>query len=178
MISLPAVASPGRHLAHRNAVLRRRHAGDNALGTATWYTLDAAGTFVTNFEGLNQSNSFLDSGSNAYFFPTSTILACADYTQFYCPTSGNTPVSVAETATIQGANGAQAQINFTVDNTDTLFAIANDTVYPNLAGPYGAVNGTQRGVRLGTAVLPGRQRLRPVRRPGGSAGATGPAVAF
>ena len=135
---MPAVASPGAASVTGTLYFGVGTQTDNGLGAANWYTLDAVGTFVTNFEGLNQGNSFLDSGSNAYFFPTNTILACADYTQFYCPTSNNMPVSVAETATIQGTNGAQAQINFTVDNTDTLFAIANDTAYPNLAGPYGA----------------------------------------
>jgi Protein of unknown function (DUF3443) len=176
LISLPAVASPGATSVTGTLYFGVATQADNGLGAATLYTLDAVGTFVTNFEGINQSNSFLDTGSNGYFFPTSTIALCTDFTQFYCPTSGTTPVSVAETATIQGGNGAQAQINFTVDNTDTLFAIVNDTVYPNLAGPYGAVNGSS-GFDWGLPFFLGHN-VYVLFENQTVAGTTGPAVAF
>lgn len=177
MITLPGVASPGATSLSGTLYFGIGTQSDNSLGSATVYTLDAAGTLVTNFNGLNQAGSFLDTGSNGYFFNTTAYSTCTDYTQFYCPESGGTPVSVAETATIQGTNGAQAAIDFTVDNTDTLFAIASDTAYPNLAGPYGVVNGSSTGFDWGLPFFFGRT-VYVVFEGESVGGATGPAVAF
>jgi hypothetical protein len=103
---------------------------DNALGLAQIYTVDANyGTFVSTYNGTVLDSSFIDSGSNAYFFTDGTISTCADQTAFYCP-----PASLMLKASIQGTNGAVATIPFSVDNADSDFA-ANAAVLPNLAGP-------------------------------------------
>ena len=89
--------------------------GNNSLGSARLFTLDAVGTFVTNFEGAS-TIGFIDSGSNAYFFPTNTLPTCANAPDFYCPMSGASPTSVPKSATIVGRNGESATVGFTVDN--------------------------------------------------------------
>jgi len=59
--------------------------------------LDGGGTFTALFAPLNQnqqafSGSFLDSGSNGYYFLDATydprLIQCQDQNDFYCPSSG------------------------------------------------------------------------------------------
>ncbi len=113
--------------------------GNNSLGSARLFTLDGGGTFVTNFEGASDIG-FVDSGSNAYFFPSNTLPACADAPDFYCPKSGVNPTSVPQTATIVGRNGLSATVGFTVDNADQVFA-TNSSALPGLAGSTGTLGG-------------------------------------
>ena len=107
---------------------------DNALpATAGIYTLDPNyGTLSTTFNGANYASSFIDSGSNAYFFTDDTIPTCTGQTSFYCPTTTETLQGL-----IQGQNGASTTISFSVDNALTDFA-TNSAVLPNLAGPAGS----------------------------------------
>jgi len=78
------------------------------------------------------STSFIDSGSNGYFFLNATttgIPDCTDQTGFYCPTSTQNL-----TATTEGTNGVSGTVNFSVANADTLFANASDFVFGDLGG--------------------------------------------
>jgi hypothetical protein len=108
---------------------------NNALGSATVYTLDpSTGNITTRFNNTTFSNaSFLDTGSNAiYFLDTATtgIPTCTDLTFWYCPTSTQTL-----SATNQGATGASASFQFTVGNADTLTSNLTTGVADGLAGP-------------------------------------------
>jgi len=59
---------------------------NNRLGAAALYTLDPAyGTLITTYAGAQLTQSYVDSGSNAYFFPDGAIPTCADASYFYCP---------------------------------------------------------------------------------------------
>ncbi|MGH8337997.1 MAG: DUF3443 family protein, partial [Gammaproteobacteria bacterium] len=103
---------------------------DNSAANAQIYTLDPNyGTLNTTYSGVLYGSSFIDSGSNAYYFTDDAIPLCADANAFYCPTA-TMPLS----ATIQGTNGTLATIPFSVDNADADFA-TNASVLPNLAGP-------------------------------------------
>jgi hypothetical protein len=109
---------------------------NNALGSATVYGLDPNyGTFVTTFKGTSLSQSFMDSGSNGYFFNDASIPICTDQSSFFCPTT-----TLALSAQIQGTNGTVAQVLFGVANADTIAAAV--TVLPDLAGPAGASTGS------------------------------------
>ena len=44
-------------------------------------------------------------------------------------------LNLEQTATIQGANGKSASVNFGVGNADQLFASSNDSAFSTLAGP-------------------------------------------
>jgi len=109
---------------------------NNALGTATVFPL-SGDSFTTNFSNQALTDSFIDSGSNALFFP-STITVCPDNSSFYCP-AGLT----AESASNVGAGGSPTSIvTFNVDNADNLF---NDNppgtaAFGTLAGPQGTAN--------------------------------------
>ena len=146
---------------------------NNSPGSATFYTLDGYGDLVTLFgTGPPLTSSFIDSGSNAYFF-NSSITTCTSTGSvgFYCPAS---PASVS--ATIQGANGATHMATFTVDNATTLFA-APATAYPTLAGPNTAANAQSNSFDWGLPFFYGLRVY--VLFEGYIVGATtGPAIAF
>jgi Protein of unknown function (DUF3443) len=108
---------------------------NNALGsTVNVFGLDSNDNFVTLYSGQTLTSSFIDSGSNALFFP-SAIAVCADNKSFYCP-AGLT----AQSATNQGAGGTPVSVvNFSVDNADNLFN-TGDSAFGTLAGPQGTAN--------------------------------------
>jgi hypothetical protein len=105
--------------------------------SATVFTLDQFDTFSVTYKGTtyNSSNntpSFIDLGSNAYFFPDATIPACTDFTSFYCPTS-----LLSLSAVNLGTNSATSTVNFSIDNTDNLFSQGGgaDAAFSTLGGP-------------------------------------------
>lgn len=107
---------------------------NNALGSAQVFTPDKNGNLTTKFMGATYEG-FLDSGSNAYFFLSSSLVRMPDCPSpesgFYCPSS---PVSF--TATNMSGNGAGASnnVNFTIANADQLFNTASNAVFPTLGG--------------------------------------------
>ena len=110
-------------------------------GTATSFGLDSNDNFITLYNGQTLTASFIDSGSNGLFFPSS-ITVCADNSSFYCPA----PPTLAQTAMNEGATGTPTStVNFSVDNADTLLAITSDTAFQTLAGPQGTANTCSNG---------------------------------
>jgi hypothetical protein len=103
--------------------------------TATLFTLDSSDNFTTNFGGQAFTASFIDSGSNGYFFPQINNLPniCSDTSFWYCP-----PTTTQYTATnVDSNNGTTSNtVTFSVDNFDTV-TNANPTAaaFSNLAGP-------------------------------------------
>jgi Protein of unknown function (DUF3443) len=108
---------------------------NNALGAATVFVLDGNDNFITSFSGQTLTASFIDSGSNGLFFP-STLTACTVSSGFYCPATQQ-----SLSATNEDANGANPSIvPFKIDNADTLFSNPNDSAFGTLGGPLGTVN--------------------------------------
>lgn len=110
-------------------------AGNNDIGSAVAFPL-SNDSFTTDYGGQTLTQSFIDSGSNALFFP-STLTVCADNQFFYCP-AGLTPQSAENI----GAGGAPTSVvAFNVDNADNLFNDnPGDTAFGTLAGPEGTAN--------------------------------------
>ena len=107
---------------------------DNALGSATVYALDSGfGTLFTEYAGTALNRSFIDTGSNGYFFPDASIPVCMDQVDFYCPKS-----TLAASAQIEGLNGSVATIDFGVESADAMNSA--DAVEPELAGPQPAAD--------------------------------------
>jgi len=105
---------------------------NNALGGATIYTADPDGNFTTKYNGTAYPDSFIDSGSNGYYFLDSSltgITECGgDESGFYCPSS-----TMNVSATNQGVNGSSGAFTFSIENADTLFN-SNDSAYSDLGG--------------------------------------------
>jgi hypothetical protein len=107
--------------------------------TASVFTLNQFDNFTVNFPTCVSSAggpgvcdfSFIDSGSNAYFFPDSSIPSCTD-NGFFCPT-GLTALSATN---VDPNTGFSKTVSFSVDNADTLFATNNfsDAVFSTLGG--------------------------------------------
>jgi Protein of unknown function (DUF3443) len=132
IIEIPAVSSP-QPTVTGSLLFGIGTQSNNALGSATVYTTNNLGNFTTTFKGQAYPSSFIDSGSNGYFFLTSSLTGlpgCTVDTGFYCPTS---TANVA--ATNQGANGASGTLNFGVVNAENVFSIGTNSVFNNLAGP-------------------------------------------
>ena len=102
--------------------------------TATLFTLDSSDNFTTNFGGQALTASFIDSGSNGYFFPqVNNLQICTDNMSWYCP-----PTTTQFSATnVDPNNGSTTNtVTFNVDDFDSVTA-ANPTAaaFSNLAGP-------------------------------------------
>ncbi|MGA8621356.1 MAG: DUF3443 domain-containing protein [Candidatus Sulfotelmatobacter sp.] len=106
---------------------------NNGLGSATVYNTDPNGDFTTVYKNNTYSQSFIDSGSNGYFLPDSSIPQCAQNSGasgFYCPTSTENL-----SATNQGNTVGSGTVDFSVANAVTLFSNASDSVFGDLGGP-------------------------------------------
>lgn len=103
---------------------------DNEPSGVTVYETDANLDFTTVFQGHTYSQSFIDSGSNAYFFPNvQSIATCpSGGSTWYCPTS-----PLLETATNEGTNGSSGSVSFTIGDAGT-FSVSN-AVLPELGAP-------------------------------------------
>jgi|HubBroStandDraft_2_1064218.scaffolds.fasta_scaffold32093_1 hypothetical protein len=113
---------------------------NNRVGKATVFTLNSLDNFTTTFAGQTLTSSFIDSGSNGYFFPSS-IQICADDSLFYCP-----PSIQNLSATNQGATQGGGTVKFRIDNADNLFNNnPGDAVFTTVGGPEGAPNTCSNG---------------------------------
>jgi hypothetical protein len=124
IVELPAVPANGAPTVSGMLVFGIGTQGNNTLGNAQVMTTDGTGNLTTVFNGTSYPKSFFDSGSNSLFFPSS-IQTCTDATGFYCPSS-----TQSLSAMVQGVNGINAAVNFSIANTDTLsnsgnFAFSN-----------------------------------------------------
>jgi hypothetical protein len=101
--------------------------GNNSSNGTTKYGADSSANFVTVFQTHTYSQSFIDSGSNLLFIPSSGLTDCGNDVGFLCPAS-----PTAMTAVIKGASGSPSSptVNFTISNAE---AILN---YPNAPNNY------------------------------------------
>jgi hypothetical protein len=82
-------------------------------------TADQNGNFATAFNGFNYPDSFLDSGSNSYFFANTNLKSrlpnCPSSSVYYCPAAAQT-----FSANITGNNAIGENVSFTVDDADAV----------------------------------------------------------
>lgn len=126
IVQLPAIPATGASSVSGSLILGIGSSANNGLGTATVLGLDGYGNFTTALAGKSYSASFIDTGSNGLFFP-STLPVCADAKDFYCPATAQ-----SFTAVNSGGNRS-AQVPFTVANADTLGP--PNFAFTDLAGP-------------------------------------------
>jgi hypothetical protein len=110
------------------------------LSCDAFTTVFSGQTFgVTNASNCSGPYSFIDSGSNALYFPNvtgitecSTDVAGGELTSLYCPASTETL-----SATNEGLDGTSLSTSFTVGNAETLLlnaSTASNAVQPEVAG--------------------------------------------
>jgi Protein of unknown function (DUF3443) len=153
VIELPPVGATGAATVTGTLIFGIGTQSNNALpSSATVLTTDSYYGYVTtsNITGLGQqtdSESYLDSGSNALYFNDNNIPQCSMSSiasGFFCPSPSPTDL----TATITGQNGQQTVVDFSVANATTLFTNENSfAAFSNLAAPTGTSQ--QDGVTFG-----------------------------
>jgi hypothetical protein len=141
---------------------------NNSLGSATVYGLNGAGEIGTTFGGQSLPASFIDSGSNAYFFDSSIPACTGNSSGFYCPVDANKlPSTVSESAVIVGTNQSSPAVSFSIANADQLFTATSDgtstvtlsnalTALPQLGGPNSVANAIPNSFDWGLPFFFGR----------------------
>jgi hypothetical protein len=134
IVELPAVSSGGETSVSGSLVFGIGTQSNNGLGSAKIYTAPD-GSLTTTYNGTAYPGSFLDSGSNGYFFLDGGLAGltnCAnnsDAPGFYCPASTQN-----FTATNEGSNKVSGTVTFSIANAVNLFANQGDNAFSNLGG--------------------------------------------
>jgi hypothetical protein len=130
LLTLPSVANTGAATVTGTVTFGVDTESNNMLGSAKVLTVDEVGNFTVIYNNQTLADSFLDSGSNAYFFDDSGIPKCSGNTSgFYCPAS-----IVTRSPVIRSVTGVQTTVQVTVQSADVLFN-SNFNAFNDLAGP-------------------------------------------
>jgi hypothetical protein len=133
IVQLPAVPATGAASVDGSLIFGIGTRTNNALGSASVFALSSlTGGLTTFYNGSVSGNSFIDTGSNAFFFREAGFPTCSNVTVgagFDCPVT-----TQDLSATIQGLNGTNASINFSVANANSLLANGFGA-FNNLAAP-------------------------------------------
>jgi Protein of unknown function (DUF3443) len=171
ILELPSVPSEGALTASGSLIFGVDTQANNASGNETVLTVDPSfGYLTTVFNGQSLSQSFIDAGSNGNYFD-SNIASCSQtgLSGFYCPASTQNL-----TATVQGANGMSAVVNFSVTSAQVMFDNnPSFTALPELGG----TNPLPGSFDFGLPFFYGRRVLTVLEGQTTAAG-TGPYMAF
>jgi hypothetical protein len=142
LIQLPSVPAGGTTAISGNLIFGIGTQTNNVLGSATVFNTDGNGNFVSIFNGQTNSCSYIDSGSNGYFFPSAGypgLIACSgNNSSFYCP---STLLALsASNSSAANTNGSTGSVSFNVGNANTLLS-GNNIAFSELGGPNSPVNG-------------------------------------
>ena len=136
VLTLPAVAQAGVATLSGTLTFGIGTQPDNSLTAANILTLTTSqstlgpGLLTATYNGKTLLQSYLDTGSGAYYFEDSTLALCTQsgLDHFYCPAS---PIPLS--ATLTGQNNATASAGFTLYNP-------NDLVEPVRVAPGLGIN--------------------------------------
>lgn len=143
LIQLEGVPDGGSLTASGSLIFGIGTQSNNGLGGATVYQVpdsgNNAGDFITTFANQSYPQSFVDSGSNGYFFldsTTTSIPTCTgNLTSWYCPsTLPDNLTATNQGQSTSGAVGSPVSVNFSIENTNTLFSTVN-AAFSTLGGP-------------------------------------------
>ncbi|HXA46503.1 MAG TPA: DUF3443 family protein, partial [Burkholderiaceae bacterium] len=140
IISLPAIAAGGATNVAGSLIFGVGTESNNALGSAGVYTYDpGSGLFSSSYNGQTGSQSLVDSGTNAILFNDNSIHLCSNGF-FYCPAT-----TLNLSGTIVSFNNVSAPVNFSISNSDAIFA-SGVTASAQLAGSYTGATGVDWGL--------------------------------
>jgi hypothetical protein len=116
ILSLPAVPPTGVVTLTGQIIFGIGTQTNNALGSATILPTDSSGEITATYNGKALPSSFLDSGSNYYYFSDASIAQCTQsgFKGYYCPTS-----ALSLTPTLTGFGSGSASAAFTLYNAYT-----------------------------------------------------------
>jgi len=157
IIALPAIPAAGSASVTGALILGINSQTNNVPTGVSGYYTDADGNFETDFGGSSITGSFLDTGSNALFFPSTSLTQCGTNSAasgFYCPSAITTLSAVNHSNT----GTSTATVTFQVSNAVTLVSGSNQAFY-DLAGNISANDGFDWGLPFyyGRAVFFGIQ---------------------
>jgi Protein of unknown function (DUF3443) len=162
VVELPQLPSSGTPSASGFLLFGIGTESDNQLGSATVLTLNSSLSINVTYKGASLPDSFIDSGSQAFFFQDSSIHTCPN-SSTYCPSS---PLKLSAVAT--GQNGNSSKINFEIATP----------LSPNFAfNDLGANNDSSDEFDLGLSFFFGRSVFVAIQGAGTPAG-PGPYWAF
>ncbi len=159
LVQLPSVPSGGTTTVSGSLIFGVGTQTNNAPGPATVFNTDANADFTTTFNNQTPNEcSFIDSGSNALFFPSSGypgLVACSGgNSSFYCPPSLLTGLHADNQSNTNSTQ--QGSVNFDVGNANTLFNNAANTAFSELGGPNSAPSGCNGSFDWGLTFFYGR----------------------
>jgi hypothetical protein len=128
ILQLPAIASSGVPSAVGSITFGIGTQSNNGLGSAGVLTLNSGGFFTTMFDGQTLDNSFIDSGSNAYYFPDKSIPTCSGNAGLYCPSS-----TLTLSAVNLGQNGSSSTVPVKIANPNALSS--SNYAFDDIGGP-------------------------------------------
>ncbi len=142
-VTLPGVGTNGASSVTGTLTFGLGTQSDNSLAGLSVYGVSGSSACNSSFyldatfTGLAASGAcgFLDSGSNALFFGTTTFTVCSPLNNgWYCPSPSPTPLSL----TLIGSNQIQNSFSLQVLNYDTSIAGSGKFAWNDLAGPIGS----------------------------------------
>jgi hypothetical protein len=156
IITLPSAPSAGTTTLTGSLIFGIDTESNNASGTETVVPIatsgNYAGYFTTDFNNTTLPESFIDSGSNAYFFTDTSLSQCTQsgFSGFYCP-----PSTTSLSGEMQLASGTST-VDFDVASAEQINATY--FVYPGLGGTNSQPNSFDWGLpfffgrRVATAI--------------------------
>jgi hypothetical protein len=120
ILELPSLPDAGAAMATGALVFGIGTQGNNALGSAIVLTTDQNGFISTVYKGMTYPDSYIDSGSNLFYFNDSSITSCpigsGTNNNFFCPAS-----ELTLSAQNEGKNNSPSSVTFKVANAKTQF---------------------------------------------------------
>lgn len=134
LIDLPAVNATTAAFLRGSLIFGIGTRANNTMAAQTPQLLSGGSySIATAYGGKIYSTSYIDTGSNGYFFGApGTFTDCGSgINGFYCPAN-----TTALAASLIDVNGATLAVPFSISNAATLFS-SNNPVLPNLSGSLG-----------------------------------------
>jgi hypothetical protein len=125
-VVLPPVPAGGASRLAGSLIFGVDTQANNQLGAATAFLANGQGNFTTTYNGVSFTSSFIDSGSNAIFFPDASIPECSG---FYCP-----PAPLTLSAVNTSATGVSGTVSFTIES---IVGLASTAAAANIGADIG-----------------------------------------
>ena len=122
ILQLPSINECGVETVNGALTLGIGTQSNNAVTATSAFAANAAGEFTTSFNGHSYPQSFIDSGSNALFFPrTAALPSCTTPIMGSDISAFNCPYDTVNLSATQISGSSQKTINFKVNNAYNLF---------------------------------------------------------